>query len=487
MKTNLLSLPAKLQKNAPKKNFLKVQLDFLFGSLNAKFTIYVLLLLLAAIISSYYVSIHIMNQEIKGSIIKRAESLSRSVASAAGYHLILKDILALDNMVYKIKTANPDITSIVVIGEEEEVIVHSEPGRAGTKFKDSPSPPAVGGIAESSESFNSDLKSNQTLIVESPIEFIGQELGRVKLETDWSVLRAAQAQARSQVIPLFGLILITGIAASLLTLRRMTRPVRELTRGVEEMKRKGRVEPLKVYSKDELGRLTNSFNEMISLVTQRKEKLTSSAKELEEAYVATVKILAAAIEARDRYTLGHSTRVAELAVALAQEAGLPEKEIETIEIACLFHDVGKIKIPDAILHKTARLDEEEINEMKKHPEYGAEILSKAPCLYKYIPAVRHHHEWYNGTGYPDSLSREEIPLSANIISLADAFDAMTSDRPYRKALSFKVAVEIIRENAGRQFHPELASVFLKLLEKRKKSGLLPEQRERKGWAGLKSP
>jgi HD-GYP domain-containing protein (c-di-GMP phosphodiesterase class II) len=153
-------------------------------------------------------------------------------------------------------------------------------------------------------------------------------------------------------------------------------------------------------------------------------------------------------------------------VALAKEAGLKEEEVDLVEIACLFHDVGKIRLPDSILHKRGRLEAEEIKEMQKHPEYGAEILSKAPCLYKYIPAVRHHHEWYNGNGYPDGLSREQIPVAAAIISLADAFDAMTSDRPYRKALSTEEARLAILKNSGRQFQPELARLMIKIIEQK---------------------
>ncbi|MGB9892827.1 MAG: HD-GYP domain-containing protein, partial [Candidatus Saccharicenans sp.] len=122
----------------------------------------------------------------------------------------------------------------------------------------------------------------------------------------------------------------------------------------------------------------------------------------------------------------------------------------------------------------------------RHPEYGAEILSKAPCLYKYIPAVRHHHEWYNGTGYPDGLSRAAIPVAAAIISLADAFDAMTSDRPYRKALSQEEALKIIARNSGSQFNPELVALFLKIMEKRQSSTLLYKEKEGRQWAGLKA-
>jgi len=306
---------------------------------------------------------------------------------------------------------------------------------------------------------------------------MGEKLGRVLLEVDWSSLRTSQTEATRKILLLYSLITAFALAGSIILSHRLTRPVRELARGVELMKRQGKTQPLKIYSMDELGHLTASFNEMAALLSDQKEKLAAYAQEIEQAYVSTVKILAAAIEARDPYTLGHSTRVAQLATALAKEAGLSSEEIETIEIACLFHDVGKIRIPDIILHKKGQLEPEEIQEMRKHPEYGAEILSKAPCLYKYIPAVRHHHEWYNGHGYPDRLSCDEIPLAAAIIALADSFDAITSDRPYRKALSQEEALEVIAKNAGKQFHPELASLFIKMIKKSQKTARRGEKFE----------
>ena len=452
---------------------------FRVRSLNAKFLTFVLALLIASVISSYFVTIHTIDKQVRESIVQRAESLSRSIASAAGYHLILKDLLALDNMVYKVKTVNPDITSIAIIGPDEEIIVNSEAEKAGRRLESGGSGQGSESLSESMVLADLDQKSNQTLVIESPVLFFDKNLGRVRLEIDWSVLHLAQSEARRQIMPFFAFILFLGLTLSFVFSRQVTRPVRELARGVEEMKRQGKSQQLHVYSSDELGRLTQSFNEMASLLTEQQEKLGASAHELEEAYVSTVKILAAAIEARDRYTLGHSTRVAELAVALAREAGLKKEDIDLIEIACLFHDVGKIRIPDSILHKRGRLEADEIKEMQKHPEYGAEILSKAPCLYKYIPAVRHHHEWYNGNGYPDGLSREEIPVAAAIISLADAFDAMTSDRPYRRALSVEEARSAILKNSGRQFHPELARLMIRIIEKREMGTEIKENQSEK--------
>lgn len=447
-----------------------------FQRINAKFTLYILTLLLITLSGSYLITIEIVKKQISTSIIRRADSLGRSIASAAGHHLIPRDILSLDNLVYRIKTANPDINSIAIVDNEGEIIVHSEPGKIGEKI-------SLSNLALSELDLKGTLDqnlngiSNKNLVIEKPIDFMGERLGRVLLEVDWSVLLTAQTEARKNILLLFSLVTIFGLVGSLFLSNQLTRPVRELARGVEEMKRLGKTPALKIYSMDELGRLTASFNEMASLVIDQREKLAAYAHEIEQAYVATVKILAAAIEARDPYTLGHSTRVAQLATALAKEAGLSPEEIELIEIACLFHDVGKIRIPDSILHKQGQLEPQEILEMKKHPEYGSEILSKAPCLYKYIPAVRHHHEWYDGHGYPDRLSRNEIPLSAAIIALADSFDAMTSDRPYRKALGIEEALEVITKYSGKQFHPELASLFIKMIKKRRKTALLAEKGE----------
>jgi putative nucleotidyltransferase with HDIG domain len=295
---------------------------------------------------------------------------------------------------------------------------------------------------------------------------MNKALGSVILGINKSHLASAQKEARRKLVAVFALILCLGVATSIFLSAFLTRPIRELAAGVAELKEGKRSRPLRVYSADELGRLTQSFNEMTALITAQRDQLSQSAQDLEAAYVSTVRVLTAAIDARDDYTLGHSTRVAQIAVALGREVGLSREEIEDLEVACLFHDVGKIKIPDSILLKQGRLDCSEQREMQRHPEYGAEILAKASSLLKYIPAVRSHHEWYDGTGYPDGLKGDGIPLPAAIISLADVFDAMTSDRPYRRALSEEEARRKIAELAGVQFEPGLTSSYIRLLELR---------------------
>lgn len=172
--------------------------------------------------------------------------------------------------------------------------------------------------------------------------------------------------------------------------------------------------------------------------------------------------LTSAVDAKDAYTCGHSERVALISRALAQRAGLTDHQVQRIYMAGLLHDVGKIGVPEAVLQKAGKLTDEEFDLIKKHPEIGARILRDVKQVQDIIPGVLYHHERYDGRGYPAKLSGEDIPLMGRIICLADCFDAMTSSRTYRKALPIETALEEIRRNAGTQFDPRLAEVFLSI-------------------------
>src|SRR3954451_23143523 len=171
--------------------------------------------------------------------------------------------------------------------------------------------------------------------------------------------------------------------------------------------------------------------------------------------------LTSAVDAKDAYACGHSERVALLSRRLSREIRLPDGQVDRIYMAGLLHDVGKIGVPEAVLQKTGKLTPEEYDEMKKHPGIGARILRDIKQISDIIPGVLHHHERYDGKGYPANLAGENIPLMGRIICVADCFDAMTSNRTYRKALLLEVALTQIRRCSGTQFDPELAEVFLK--------------------------
>ncbi|TLM80207.1 MAG: HD-GYP domain-containing protein [Actinobacteria bacterium] len=184
---------------------------------------------------------------------------------------------------------------------------------------------------------------------------------------------------------------------------------------------------------------------------------------LRDAYLDTVRSLVAAIEAKDPYTRGHSERVATHAVALGRAAGMPERLVERLEFAALLHDLGKVGIRSSILGKAAQLDPWEVREIRHHPEIGARILEQVPYLADIVPGVLAHHERYDGGGYSTGLIGDAVPLEARILAVADSYDAMTTERPYRAALEVNAATAELRLGAGGQFDPRLVGFFLPLV------------------------
>jgi len=187
-------------------------------------------------------------------------------------------------------------------------------------------------------------------------------------------------------------------------------------------------------------------------------------QKIQDSYFEITKALAQAIEAKDPYTHGHSARVVEYTVLIAQKLDLPEKEKELLKYAAMLHDIGKIGVRGIVLNNPKGLTGEEYDEIKKHPLVGEGIIEPIELLQPIKALIRHHHEWYNGKGYPDGLSGENIPLGARIIAVADAYDAMKSDRPYRKALTEETAIQELKRGSSTQFDPKIVEVFLETLK-----------------------
>jgi ribonuclease P protein subunit RPR2 len=196
-----------------------------------------------------------------------------------------------------------------------------------------------------------------------------------------------------------------------------------------------------------------------------KEERQRSA-ELRDSYMATVRALSNAVEARDAYTGKHAERVAAYGVEIGAASGLTLTANPEIEFGFLLHDVGKVAIPDAILFKPQPLNDEERRVMEQHPVIGCEILRGIDFLGEAKQVVRHHHERWDGNGYPDRLAREAIPLAARVFAVADTLDALTSDRPYRPATSLRAARELISAAAGTQFDPDVVAAFTRISDER---------------------
>jgi len=301
----------------------------------------------------------------------------------------------------------------------------------------------------------------------------GEVLGSLCPVTDppWAVVTARevgvafanlQAMARRTAL----LALAAGLFATLagvLLARRITNPLRELAALSTAMAEGDFSRRVPVTSRNELGQLAENFNTMAEEIGRTVASLRQALQQNRELLVDAIRALTASIDAKNPYTRGHSERVARYSVAIAKHLGLSSEETRKVEIAALLHDVGKIGIEDAILTKPEQLTEAEFAKMRAHTIKGAAIVSSIKLLRDIIPGIRSHHENWGGGGYPDGLVGEAIPLVARIIAAADVFDAMTTTRPYQKALSLDFVLNRMRELAGTRLDPKVVEAFFSAL------------------------
>jgi putative nucleotidyltransferase with HDIG domain len=305
---------------------------------------------------------------------------------------------------------------------------------------------------------------------EVPVRFTQSSSGQtyMNLLSDWTLrkvrlgymavaLNTAQLQAGLDQLRLFLLILFA--AAALITLvigvmlaGAITRPVQRLVGAMGAVAAGDLAQRAPAGPSDEIGYLGQVFNKMTAGLQEKTQAL-------EDTYFVAIEALARAIDARDPYTYGHSARVAAFALEIADELGYPQDKREGLRRAALLHDIGKIGIEDHILRKAGALNYVEAKHMREHPVIGHQMLKDVPFLHSSLSGIRHHHERWDGTGYPDMLSGETLPLQVRILSVADVFDALTSDRPYRAAMSVAEAMEMITRESGRQFDPAVVAAF----------------------------
>jgi HD-GYP domain-containing protein (c-di-GMP phosphodiesterase class II) len=242
--------------------------------------------------------------------------------------------------------------------------------------------------------------------------------------------------------------------------KKLTQPVQELAAGAHRIATGDFSQRINVRTRTELGELGDSFNLMTDQVESFIGDLQRAADENRQLFLGTVKGLAAAIDGKDPYTRGHSERVARFSVAIAQGLDLSDEEIEKIRISALLHDVGKIGIDDNILKKPAALTDEEFELMKQHPQKGFKIMSQIPAMREFLPGMYMHHEMIDGRGYPQGLKGDEIPMQARIVSVADTFDAMTTDRPYQRAMKFEDALARIKNFVGTRYDERVVASLM---------------------------
>ncbi|MBP2678524.1 MAG: metal dependent phosphohydrolase [Deltaproteobacteria bacterium] len=423
---------------------------------------FLLPLAILLIVSVTWVVTEVTQSTLRRDLLQRGAAVSRVVALSSGHFLLLKDPLGLDRLVSETKASDPDIAFVAIRDASDIVAAHDRVTERGKPYRPVPPLLPVGTFGDTRA--DEVVRDGRRLIEYStPISFAGRHLGIASLGLSMEGLAKAQRSIRRIIFAAAAAILVVAFFGTMLLSSLITTPVKRLHQGVLSLASSETYQPVPARSSDELGALTRNFNRMAETILAQKTALQKKALQLEESYVSMVRVIAASLDARDPYTMGHSTRVARMSCALGRRLGMGEEELSDLERAAIFHDLGKIQTPDDVLLKGERLSRAEEEQMRNHPVDGTEILRMAPFLHRYIPVVRSHHEWYNGEGYPDGIRGDEIPLHAQLIALADAFDAMTTDRPYRQALSEEAAITEILRFRGAQFSPELADAFAKMV------------------------
>ncbi|MGZ4807856.1 MAG: HD domain-containing phosphohydrolase [Thermoanaerobaculia bacterium] len=259
--------------------------------------------------------------------------------------------------------------------------------------------------------------------------------------------------------------LFLAVLAAIFFASGIARPIRLLAQRTREIAAGKYQQRVDIKTHNEIGELADNFNSMSGAIEGAIEQLKKAANENHLLFINSVRMLAAAIDAKDPYTRGHSERVARYSIAIGKNLNLPEKEMRNLRISALLHDVGKIGIDDRILRKPGALSDDEFEVMKGHPAKGAAIMSGVAQLIDIIPGMKYHHEKWGGGGYPDGLIGEDIPMQARIVAIADTFDAMTTNRPYQKAMELTYVVEKIKGFGGSRFDPRVIDAFAQAVKR----------------------
>jgi putative nucleotidyltransferase with HDIG domain len=291
-----------------------------------------------------------------------------------------------------------------------------------------------------------------------------------------SAARPIQVMLRNSFSIASVLALVGAVILSWVSSRSIVQPISEMVARLHESEATGELPDFQANGSGpaggvkEIRELRDSFTRAAAAVREGRERLSQAGIEF-------IQSLASALDARDPYTAGHSRRVSQYACAIARSMKLPPKEVEEVRVGALLHDIGKIGIADSILQKPGRLSEEENRLIKEHPSIGRKILEGVQGLQPYLGVVELHHENWDGSGYPHGLRREETPLAARIVKIADAYDAMTSDRPYRRGMPHDEALAGIAKFAGTQMDPNLVQVFLQLGRREDELGAVLDPRD----------
>ncbi len=391
---------------------------------------------------------------------------------------VVSAMISLKPIEDMVKQKADERRSVFVVDEQGRLVTHSDPETLYKgvdlsttaivrSFQDSR------GLASGSENFEL-VRDNEPMQMLGTFFPIGDRSSSVPfLRTlGWGAIVQAEQDAvffsARQIVKnsLLIAILSAGLAVVLAVVfaGRLSQPIAALAEGARRLASGDFSQNIEVKSGNEIGEFVETFNFMVEEIRRFIERLRKAAEENKQMFMGAVMLLAAAIDAKDPYTAGHSERVAHYSATIANILQFPEEQVETIRISALMHDVGKIGIQDNILGKAGPLTDKEFEIMKTHPTKGADIMQHVPQLSAMIPGIKFHHENVDGTGYPDGLKGDEIPLIAKVVSVADTFDAMTTNRPYQKAMEITYVFTRMRSFIGKKFEKHLVEALITAYE-----------------------
>lgn len=357
------------------------------------------------------------------------------------------------------------IVGAVLIGESLSEVLPSIQGSAlydisGVRLASSVSnPPVLTDAVRSGVKADNTVRTDDTMAghayrtLFSTWSMRGTQLGFLAVQARADSLVDSMNQLRLVLTLLFTAAALLTLLMGMATASLLTRPIDLLVRSMRAVSRGDLHHRASVVSHDEIGYLARTFNEMTASLEQKTAAL-------EETTFASMEALARTIDARDPSTYGHSARVAAVSLEIADAMAIPEKDREALRRSALLHDIGKIGVEDKVLRKPGPLNSDEADDMREHARIGYDMLKGLPFLKPSLPGILYHHERWDGAGYPTGLRGDAIPMPVRILAVADVFDALTSDRPYREAMSFEAATAAIRVQAGLQFDPDAVTAFL---------------------------
>lgn len=393
---------------------------------------------------------HFLAQEVE----KRGKLMASNLAVSSRDALLGRDLLTLSSLIGAIQK-DGDVVYASIVDHRNIIMMHSDVTKISAPFV-----PSVMGL--------SDRLNGSTIIhalegslpiteISQPIPYGEKIIGRVYIGLNQARVEQIIVQAKNRLLWTMGGGLFLGVLGILLLSHMFLQPVAHMVRATEEVA-SGNLEIwIPVKSRDELGQLGVSFNSMTS-------HLRAAYEDIERGYLETTRALAAAVEAKDSYTQGHCERVRRYALQIGTRLGLSRHDLKELELAAILHDIGKIGIKDEILMKPHRLSFEEMRLMHLHPEIGKRILENVEPLRRVAVDILYHHEFINGKGYPQGLKGEKIPVISRIITVADSYDSMSSNRPYRGPLSEEEVRRRLMAGKERQFDPVMVDAFVDMCE-----------------------